>query len=121
MLIEKQPDQFVDIFYDRLFDIDPSIIKLFKRGTSAHSIKLMKTIGQAVDMIERPNSFNYLFTQLGNRHVEYGIEHPHYRSFRKALIQTLEEIIGSQFGDELRLAWEKVYEQMVAIMECPAT
>ena len=109
-------------FYERLFQIDPTLRGLFRDDLARQGERLMHMIGAAVGLLNRPETLFPVLHALGARHVGYGVKAEHYDTVGTALIDTLEAGLGSGFTSELRAAWERLFEivrsEMLAL---PAT
>lgn len=105
------------IFYDRLFEIDPSTKPLFTRTRmpSQHK-KLMESMELVVENANNLDCMIPALEALGRRHVRYGVEDHHYDSVGVALMWTLERGCGAQFDAEARQAWTSVYQFIAGTM-----
>ena len=98
------------IFYDRLFEIDPTTKPLFTRtNMPAQHGKLLDAIGLVADSADRLESLIPALENLGRRHMRYGVSDHHYDSVGSALLWTLERGCGTAFTAEVREAWTLVY------------
>lgn len=99
------------IFYDRLFEIDPTTKPLFTKANMPrqHTL-LLEALELVADHAEDLNSLVPTLEDLGRRHVRYGVEDEHYDSVGIALLWTLERGFGAQFTHEVREAWTLAYQ-----------
>src|SRR5215212_6808084 len=88
------------LFYIRLFDLDPSLSRLFKNDLDEQSRKLMQMLGMAVKGLDRPHELMPAVEALGRRHINYGVEDRHYETVGKALLWTLDKGLGEAFTPE---------------------
>lgn len=51
-------------------------------------------------------------TDLGRRHVVYGVTPAMYAYMGEALLFTLEKLLGEDFTPEVQEAWEIVYNEL---------
>ena len=111
-------------FYERLFQIDPSLRSLFRDDLARQGERLMQMIGAAVGLLNRPETLFPVLHALGARHVGYGVKAEHYDTVGTALIDTLEVGLGSGFTAELRAAWMRLFEivrsEMLAAPAAPS-
>jgi hemoglobin-like flavoprotein len=106
------------LFYDRLFELDPSIRPLFAHTSMPDQRrKLMNVIGMAVDGLDTPDKLIPVVRNLGRRHVSYGVTHEHYSSVGSALIWTLGQGLGAAFTPEVKEAWTNVYRLLADTMK----
>jgi hemoglobin-like flavoprotein len=102
-------DAAADLFYDRLFTLDPSLRQLFADDLRQQKRALMATLQVAVEYLDRPGQLVPIVEQLGVRHARYGVQTAHYQTVGSALLWTLEQGLGAAFTPELRGAWAAAY------------
>ena len=105
-----------DLFYARLFEIDPSLKPLFKGDLKRQGQMLMSMIASAVRGLSNPDGLIPVLRSLGQRHAAYGVTDAHYATVATALIWTLEQGLGADFTPEVRGAWVAAYELMADTM-----
>ncbi|MDT8386592.1 MAG: globin family protein [Thiogranum sp.] len=110
-------DQAAELFYGRLFEMDPDLKPLFKGNMKEQGAKLMKMIGTAVNGLDRMEEIIPAVQQLGKRHVAYGVVDAHYDTVGGALLWTLETGLGDEFTPEAREAWASVYGALATTMK----
>ena len=110
-------DTAAQIFYARLFDLDPSLRALFKGDMSEQGRKLMQTIGLAVKSLDRMEQVLPAVRALGARHVEYGVREKDYDTVGSALLWTLRQGLGDDFTPEVEAAWAEVYSTLASAMQ----
>ena len=98
-----------DLFYDKLFELDPSIRSLFKDDISIQKKALMATISFCVATLNHPDKLVPAVQQLGSRHGGYGVTDKHYATVGAALLWTLEQGLGEAFTPEAKAVWTEVY------------
>ena len=105
-----------DLFYARLFEIDPSLKPLFKGDLKRQGAMLMSMIATAVRGLSNPDGLIPVLRNLGQRHAGYGVTDAHYATVATALIWTLEQGLGADFTPQVREAWVAAYELMADTM-----
>jgi hemoglobin-like flavoprotein len=105
------------IFYDRLFELDPSLRHMFRGDIKEQRQKLMQMIAVAVKGLDRLEELVPAVEALGRRHAGYGVTERHYETVGAALLWTLEKGLGSVFTAEVREAWTAVYQLLAATMQ----
>jgi hemoglobin-like flavoprotein len=112
------------IFYDELFEGDPSLRPLFKDDITEQRRKLMMMLGMAVNGLSNWDATSAVVRSLGERHVGYGVQKSHYDTVGAALIATLEKGLGDAFTPEVRDAWIACYglvsTEMIDAMDAAA-
>lgn len=107
--VEPIAQQTGELFYARLFEMDPTIRPLFKGDIKKQALMLMTVIGLAVRGLDRPQSIQDAVSSLGGRHAGYGVGNADYNTFGAALIWALEQSMGSDFTPEVKEAWVEAY------------
>ena len=106
------------LFYERLFELDPSTRPLFKHtNMPEQQKKLMHVIGTVVNSLNMLDQLISAVSDLGRRHVAYGVMDEHYSSVGRALIWTLEQVLGADFTPEVKEAWTTVYNVIADTMK----
>jgi len=98
-----------ELFYARLFDLDPALRPLFRGDIAQQGHKLMTMLGVAVANLNKPEVVRPALWSLGQRHAGYGVTEAQYATVGEALLWTLEQGLGEGFTPEVRAAWEAVY------------
>jgi len=110
-------DTAAEMFYQRLFEIDPSTKPLFsKTDMTRQRGMLLDALGLVVKNAARIENLSPALKELGRRHVRYGVEDHHYDSVGAALLWTLEQGLGDTFTDATRTAWTDVYTYVSSAM-----
>ena len=106
-----------DLFYRRLFELDPSLRALFKGDMKIQGHKLMQMIAAAVQGLEKPDVLIPIVQSLGKRHAGYGVQARHYDTVGAALLWTLEQGLGKDFTPETKIAWTETYKLVASTMQ----
>ena len=105
------------IFYRRLFEIDPSLRSMFTASLLDEQIRKLTTmLDLIVHWLDVPERLVPVLKQLGARHNGYGVQDDHYAKVGSALIATLEEGLGDKFTPDLRNAWTEAYMLISSLM-----
>jgi hemoglobin-like flavoprotein len=105
------------MFYQRLFALDPALRALFQHDIEYQSLKLMQALRFAVATLDNPRELQPVLESLGRRHVYYGVEERHYQTVGVALLEALGYVLGPGFTQEVKDAWQAVYNHIAAIMK----
>ena len=79
-LIETIIDDAAVLFYERLFEIDPSLRQMFHRSHREQARLLAQTLTVVVKGIDRPGQLRAAVEALGRRHAGYGVRDEHYET-----------------------------------------
>ena len=102
-------DAAADLFYSRLFELDPSLRPMFGPDMTEQKRQLMQMLTVAVRGLSRPDEIVPAVQALGRRHAGYHVRPEHYATVGAALVWTLEQGLGADFTPVLKAAWTDVY------------
>ena len=105
------------LFYARLFELDPDLELLFKGNLSEQGRKLMQMLGLAVNSLDRMDQLLPVVRSLGGRHVSYGVRDKDYDTVGRALLWTLRKGLGEAFTPDVEAAWSNVYATIASAMQ----
>jgi len=110
-------DTAADLFYDRLFEDDPSLKDLFTGDMAEQKQKLMATLATAVGGLSKLEDIVPAVRELGIRHAAYGVKPEHYDTVAGALLWTLEQGLGDVYTPEVSAAWTEAYMILAETMK----
>jgi hemoglobin-like flavoprotein len=105
------------LFYQKLFELDPSLRALFPSDMTEQRKKLMQMITAAVKGLDRLDQLVPVVRDLGRRHNGYGAFEKDYDTVGEALLWTLEMGLGRAFTPEVKEAWVAVYTLLATTMK----
>ncbi len=105
-----------DLFYDKLFLMDPGLRPLFPEDLTEQKKKLMSMIGRVVTALRDPASVVPAIQDLGRRHVGYGVRKEDYTTVGGALLWTLEQGLGTAWTAEVKDSWVAAYTLLSGVM-----
>jgi hemoglobin-like flavoprotein len=110
-------DAAADIFYRRLFEIDPTTRGLFRATDMvAQRKKLVLTLAFGIGGLDELDALISKVEDLGRRHAGYGVTDAQYDSVGAALLWTLEQGLGPAWTPAVAAAWTEVYQLLSGIM-----
>ena len=115
-LVEPIADTAAALFYDRLFQLDPTLRGLFHGDMHEQGQKLMQMIAIAVRGLDNLAQLVPAVEALGRRHAQHGIKPRDFGVVGEALLWTLERGLGHAFTSEMRDAWAAVYAVLAETM-----
>jgi nitric oxide dioxygenase len=105
------------LFYRRLFELDPSLRRMFAEDLVPQQRKLAQTLALAVKGLDHVDRLIPVLEELGRRHVRYGVTDAHYDTVGAALLSTIQKVLGPAFTPEVESAWTTVYGILAATMQ----
>ncbi len=111
------------IFYEAFFKKAPDAYKYFKKknGQEVDFKKLTRkftyTMDFIVDKIDEIEHAQKEIMDLGSLHNKLKIDPKFYPLFNQALIELLDELLGSRSSEDLRIAWTKALSYITNQMQ----
>lgn len=115
-IVEGIAPQAAALFYNNLFEADPSLKPLFKGNMEEQGKKLMQMIGAAVGKLDDLDTLVPILQSLAKRHRGYGVQEPHYGTVGTTLLKTLEQGLGAAFTPQVKTSWATVFGVMSSVM-----
>ncbi len=119
-LVVPIADVAADLFYNRLFEIDPSKRVMFQADMTDMKKKLVQTLVVVVTGLDRVEQLVPAVQALGRRHVGYGVVDADYDTVGAALLWTLEAGLGEAFTPDVHDAWAAAYGLLASTMKSAA-
>ena len=104
------------LFYDRLFEVAPSVRAMFPEDMTEQRKKLMGMLAAVVGGLSNLDSILPAASALAKRHVAYGAKAEHYPVVGATLLWTLEKGLGPDFTPEVKAAWTETYTALAGVM-----
>lgn len=108
--------QAATLFYDRLFEVAPSVRSLFPDDITEQKKKLMATLAVVVNGLDKLDTILPAASALAKRHVSYGAAPEHYPVVGGALLWTLEKGLGDHWTKDVADAWTQAYTTLSGFM-----
>lgn len=109
-------EQAAVIFYDRLFEVAPSVKAMFPAEMKEQRKKLMATLAVVVNGLGNLESILPAASALAKRHVGYGAKPEHYPVVGGVLLWTLERGLGDAWTPDVAAAWTAAYGTLSGFM-----
>ncbi len=120
-MVEPIADTAAELFYGRLFELDPSLRSLFKDDIKEQGKKLMAVLKLAVKGLDDLEKLVPVVQELGRRHAGYGVKDRDYDTVAAALIWTLGQGLQEHFTPEVEKAWVEIYTLLADTMKAAAS
>ena len=98
-----------EIFYSKLFTLEPSLRRLFNEDIKSQSQKLISMITFFVHKVNDLDELMSDVRDLGVRHKKYNVRQEHFTIVATALLWTLENKLGKSWDEETKNAWVTMY------------
>ena len=114
--VEPIAQTAADLFYTRLFELEPGYRSLFPDDISEQKQKLMAMLAVAVKGLGQIEAIVPAVMKLGERHAGYGVTPDQYPAVGSALLWTLAQGLGDDFTPEVEAAWIAAYTMLADTM-----
>lgn len=106
-----------ELFYGKLFELDPAVKPLFKGDMTEQGRKLMAAINTVVNSADKLDAMVPVLQDMAKRHVAYGVRNAHYDTVGAALLWTLGQGLGDGFTPEVEEVWVGAYTAIAGVMK----
>jgi hemoglobin-like flavoprotein len=115
--VATQADHAAGLFYERLFEIDPTTRSLFQSvDLSEQRRKIISALATVVRGLDRLEELVPSMRALGRRHAGFGVKDEQYESVGNALLWMLEKTLGADWTPVARAAWADAYGLLAQVM-----
>ena len=108
--------EMVSRLYELLFERHPDVRPMFPQDMTAQVHRFVTEIEAFAVAMPDLEAVEERASQLGARHVRYGVRPAHFPFVRDALLDVLAERLGERFSAAHRTAWARAYNLMAEIM-----
>jgi hemoglobin-like flavoprotein len=98
-----------ELFYVKLFELDPLLHLLFGDDLAARSQRFIQLVDATVRALDRTDVLMPAIRELGIRHPRFGDSDVHHANIAAALFWSLEKGLRGDFTPQVRCAWIKTY------------
>ncbi len=114
--LRHNASRFTRVFYERLFEVDPTLKKLFIRDIREQRKKFFRKMDFIIKHLTDPEKLEPDLQELGSRHDYYKVSRDDYRTFFSAFLYALSAAMGKKFTPEVREAWYELCEYIACLM-----
>ncbi len=79
-IMGKRSQALAQMFYNRLFRLDPSLRRMFRTDIDVQAEKLMAVLAVLIGSLEQFDTLRPTLRYMGSRHAEYGVLPEHYKT-----------------------------------------
>ncbi len=108
--VKPHANDFVNHFYEVLFNRYPQSKELFKKVNMEQQKKaLIASLSHIVEFIEDGEHLTDYLQKMGTRHLKHGTTDEHFAWVGESLIATFEYFFDEQWTNELKNSWIEAY------------
>jgi len=114
------------LLFKHIFELAPEALQLFSfkdeksvyesKRLKSHAVKVVTTVGVAVDGLNKLDELVPVLKELGLKHVGFGVQPAHYEVVGKALMMTLKAGLLTDLTPAHEAAWQKCYKILSTTM-----
>lgn len=104
------------IMYMNWFMQCPEVMPMFKGDMAKNGAMVVTMVDNAINLLDDLKKLIPKLINLGKKHVKYGATPEYFAGLGKALVQTLEETLEEEWNQQMKLAWETVFNMMSSVM-----
>ncbi|HET9427359.1 MAG TPA: globin domain-containing protein [Allosphingosinicella sp.] len=114
--IAGKSDRAAALFFAHLFEIDPSLRRLFPGDLARRGAKLVHAVGLIVEDLHRVYVFVPALEALAVRLAGHGLDPSDYARFGEALKRTARSLLGDRFTPDMEAALDRIYAELSGVM-----
>ncbi|BDZ73342.1 hypothetical protein GCM10025856_10610 [Methylophaga marina] len=115
--IAARGEYVVADFYTLLFQQHPELKGLFKSiSQQGQQKKLLAALVLLVQNLRHPALLDSYLTELGERHISYGVKEPDYQAVKSCLLKVLEKYAESSWSEPVASAWNETLDNVIKKM-----
>jgi hemoglobin-like flavoprotein len=114
--VEPALDLVAQLFFLKLFRLDPSLRKKFAGPVEVQARKFAAGAKLAMISLGHEDGLAPTLKLLGARHRQLGIRARHYRTMSRALVWTLERSLDKDFDRDTKDAWNALLSHFTRVM-----
>ena len=115
--LSDKADPVTLLLYGKLFELDPSVRRLFHNDLTAQVGKLMDTLDAVARSLDHFESLCPRLARLGRLHASYGVRPARYDALITALLWAFGQALGADFDARTREAWRLALAAIAAVMQ----
>ncbi len=113
--LSSRMNELSALFYTHLFRLHPPLQDVFNGGVPMLNRKFSNMLA-TLKNVKHLEKISAALTSMAERHLAYHAEIAHFPLFKSALLLALNDLLGASFSATKKAAWEKVFDEVSAIM-----
>lgn len=115
-LAAEKRDQLSELFYLKLFALDPALRPMFPDNLLHQRRKLVSALALCVQLADDPDRLTAVVRELAGKHVGLGIEREDFAVVGEALLWALKQVLGDSLDRQAEEAWAATLTVLADIM-----
>lgn len=113
----QNEEEFAQTFYNRLFEVAPSVRKLFTNDIKMQGRLLTHMLVGIVYALSRPEHLVMGLRSLGKSHEKYGVTAEHYPVVKQVMLYTLGQQLKDDFTTQMEESWSQALDLITGAMK----
>lgn len=115
-VLKPRSVELAERFYAKIFAAHPQLRSMFPDDMTDQNVKLVKSLEMVIDGLKHPAAVRTRLAELGMTHTNKGVKPEHYPIVCRYLLETMGEMSGPAWTDEVREDWVLSLEQISKLM-----
>lgn len=115
-VLQPRSTELAERFYAKIFAAHPQLRSMFPDDMAAQNVKLVKSLEMVIDGLKHPAAVRSRLAELGTTHTTKGVKPEHYPIVCRFMLETMGELGGSAWTEEVRGDWALALEQISKLM-----
>ena len=98
-----------ELFYDKLFELDPGLRALLQGDAGAANGKFVRLLDATVRGLERTDVLMFAVREVGIRNPIFGASDAHHGTVAAALLWTLDKALRGDLTPAVKAAWIRTF------------
>jgi len=104
------PEEIGEVIFHEIAREAPFVMHIFKRPQKIQAQQLVNAVEMLVLFTQDTARFFKDMQQLTVRHIKFGVKADYVKPFGRAILAALKKILGDEWDEPTRTAWEALYE-----------
>ncbi len=114
--LSSRSEEFGKLFFARLFTKQPMLRALLPRDEWQRTHDLLGGLGIVVKNLHKLDAISHTLMDFGARAQRSGIMPMHYGLAREALLDTMHDLLGPQWTEELDADWTEALNAVSSVL-----
>ena len=107
--LSNRLEDFGETFYKILFELEPTLRRLFKNDMERQKVKFAAMMNYIVSHLQFTERLDGELQALGDRHLAYGVTSEQYDKVMIAFLLAMEKRLKGKWDNETREAWTMAF------------
>ena len=115
-LLAPRAEELAERFYGLMFRTHPEVRSLFPEDMTDQKKKIVASLVLVVQNLRKPENLREPLLEMGRRHIGYQVKPEHYPVVRDVLVETMSEMAGEHWSEQLTIDWRGALDFVASVM-----